>query len=511
MKIAVFGTGLSSYGCIKGLLDKGFLPDVYDIGEEEKKNTKKLLKKLGKKKIDNWSKNDHKIMENLSSNKKNKFRKFFLNDDYVYKDYFKDKLNLENNIVYSNAKGGFSNVWSASAFPLNSIFLNKWDKRATPTREDYKKIIDSVPYFEGKNNFKKFFYSFKKENNIRKTSNISNYIFENLNKINNNNFFSGQTSCFVNFEKKNNHNCQYCGYCYTGCVYNSIFNSKFEIEKFEKFKKIKFFNNFELNNFYEEKNKVFLSVFHNKKIKILTYDKVFIAIGAFKSTKVLANSLNIKNKGIKLNFAPSFIVPGFFNNKSGIELKQNTLPSNSFLLKSKSKIIYGHFSEINEIILNFFKYYKFGNFYKKIINFILKKFFFIQLQCGFEKNFYYFIYFDKKSDVKFIQKSFDYKKRINAILKILNKQFRKINFYLLKNLIQVPSLKDNYYLGCSFPMSKKKNKFKTDYNGRPYGFQNVHIVDSSIFQSIPSVGFGFLLMANSYRIVRETFKKNKSF
>ena len=69
MKIAVFGTGLSSYGCIKGLLDKGFLPDVYDIGEEEKKNTKKLLKKLGKKKIDNWSKYDHKIMENLSSNK----------------------------------------------------------------------------------------------------------------------------------------------------------------------------------------------------------------------------------------------------------------------------------------------------------------------------------------------------------------------------------------------------------------------------------------------------------
>ena len=42
--------------------------------------------------------------------------------------------------------------------------------------------------------------------------------------------------------------------------------------------------------------------------------------------------------------------------------------------------------------------------------------------------------------------------------------------------------------------------FHTDIFGRPYKFNNVHIVDSSIFPSIPAGPITLTVMANSLKI-----------
>ena len=47
---------------------------------------------------------------------------------------------------------------------------------------------------------------------------------------------------------------------------------------------------------------------------------------------------------------------------------------------------------------------------------------------------------------------------------------------------------------------------KSDLLGRPVGLRNVHVLDSSIFPSIPAGPITFTLMANANRIVRESMK-----
>ena len=51
MKIAIIGTGLSSYGSIKAMIDKKIKPYVFDIGLEENKIIKKLKKQLQRQTI----------------------------------------------------------------------------------------------------------------------------------------------------------------------------------------------------------------------------------------------------------------------------------------------------------------------------------------------------------------------------------------------------------------------------------------------------------------------------
>jgi choline dehydrogenase-like flavoprotein len=43
----------------------------------------------------------------------------------------------------------------------------------------------------------------------------------------------------------------------------------------------------------------------------------------------------------------------------------------------------------------------------------------------------------------------------------------------------------------------------TDTDGRPKGWQRIHIVDSSVFPSLPGTTIGLLAMANAARIASE--------
>jgi len=57
-----------------------------------------------------------------------------------------------------------------------------------------------------------------------------------------------------------------------------------------------------------------------------------------------------------------------------------------------------------------------------------------------------------------------------------------------------------YHTGGSFPMRDRPGPFESDRWGRPQGFERVHVVDASVFPSIPAGPITFSVMANAHRI-----------
>ena len=67
-----------------------------------------------------------------------------------------------------------------------------------------------------------------------------------------------------------------------------------------------------------------------------------------------------------------------------------------------------------------------------------------------------------------------------------------------------------YHVGCSLPMKENPCKpLETDTCGRITDIKNLHVVDTSVFTSIPGTTIGTLLMANAYRIVTEALGQKK--
>jgi choline dehydrogenase-like flavoprotein len=60
------------------------------------------------------------------------------------------------------------------------------------------------------------------------------------------------------------------------------------------------------------------------------------------------------------------------------------------------------------------------------------------------------------------------------------------------------------HVGGSFPMRRSPAEFESDVLGRPSGFERVHVVDSTVFPTLPAAPPTLTAMANAIRIARET-------
>jgi choline dehydrogenase-like flavoprotein len=67
-------------------------------------------------------------------------------------------------------------------------------------------------------------------------------------------------------------------------------------------------------------------------------------------------------------------------------------------------------------------------------------------------------------------------------------------------LLQVGLPGSGNHIGGTFPMKEQPTNFESDCFGRPYGLQNIHIVDASAFPSIPATSITLTAMANAHRI-----------
>ncbi|MEO5701561.1 MAG: GMC oxidoreductase [Casimicrobiaceae bacterium] len=58
----------------------------------------------------------------------------------------------------------------------------------------------------------------------------------------------------------------------------------------------------------------------------------------------------------------------------------------------------------------------------------------------------------------------------------------------------------SFHCGGSFPMRRAPAGLETDLLGRLAGLERVHIVDASVFPSVPATTIAFSVMANAHRI-----------
>jgi choline dehydrogenase-like flavoprotein len=82
------------------------------------------------------------------------------------------------------------------------------------------------------------------------------------------------------------------------------------------------------------------------------------------------------------------------------------------------------------------------------------------------------------------------------------------NGFLLGGAPVVPAIQfaepgRSYHSGGTFPMRARPGKFETDVLGQPTGLERVHLVDASVFPSIPATTITLTVMANAHRIASE--------
>jgi choline dehydrogenase-like flavoprotein len=89
---------------------------------------------------------------------------------------------------------------------------------------------------------------------------------------------------------------------------------------------------------------------------------------------------------------------------------------------------------------------------------------------------------------------------IRALLRKLLRHAPRIGAAPVWPMLQITPPGRGFHSGGTFPMRAAPGPFESDVLGRPYGWERVHAVDSTVFPSIPSTTITFSIMANAHRI-----------
>jgi choline dehydrogenase-like flavoprotein len=82
----------------------------------------------------------------------------------------------------------------------------------------------------------------------------------------------------------------------------------------------------------------------------------------------------------------------------------------------------------------------------------------------------------------------------------LRHQRKATGAFPLERFLEIGAPGRGFHTGGSFPMRNNPSGFESDVLGRPCGFKRVHVVDSSVFPSIPATTITLSAMANARRI-----------
>jgi len=416
----------------------------------------------------------------------------------------------------SLAVGGLSTVWGGSTFPYRDADLIDWPIKLSDLTEHYEFVLNFQGIAGIIDELEQDFPIYSKKMGYLEKSNQAKKILENWNLkkdiLHRKGFSFGTSRLAI---RSNLAKCIYCGCCLFGCPRRLIYNSGDDISKFYEDENFTYASNLIVENI-EEKNQIckLRASFRGKKNEEIVYSarRVYLGAGVLSTAKIMLNSLCKFDEKILMLDSQYLMIPALLlDNCEDIKKeKLHTLAQLFFGIqddKLTPKRIHFQLYTYNSMINDLFER-KFRRLYPHFEDLIEKKFLgrLIAIQ-GFLPSVDSHsaqIWLDKKTN------QLESKLIINRNSKIL---FQKIQKYLFKNSLNTGFLPfpftsslgnfgRSFHTGGTFPMtaSEKLTFNQSDIYGRVADFERIHIVDSSVFPSIPSGAITLSIMANASRI-----------
>ncbi|OGT32144.1 MAG: hypothetical protein A3E87_04980 [Gammaproteobacteria bacterium RIFCSPHIGHO2_12_FULL_35_23] len=513
--IYIIGSGPSGVATAKALLARGIAVTMIDAGVELEKSKQLLLNSLQVA----WRPEVAKKLKHNIHQEDNV--KLSYGSDYPYQQVDKVLKIISDKNIYckpSLAKGGLSTIWGAFNMPYASEDIHDWPFPISYLEPYYKKVLEFMPLaaskFDSTNSAplytdQLFTYQHSKQADI-----LLQHMSAHKQNLFPQGFEYGSARLAVSFNSLSGlPHCSYCGYCQHGCPYQIIYSSQDTLRELEKEKNFTYIKNILVSKLIENKAGIIIKASHLHSGNELEFygKQVFLAAGAVFSTKILLASLNLYNKPVLLKDSQHFMFPCFlYKATSKVKSEKLHTLAQAYIKLTEKNILSNraHFevftymdhyeSQFKKIFKLFYPLVQYG--LTPVLNrmLILQGFLHSQDSEGCLIS----LQEDNKT-IKLQQYQFQADEKLKQIGKYLFKHRRLLGFFPVWSFLQVSKIMRSYHYGGSFPMSKNKDIVATDLLGKPYGFTRLHVVDATVFPSIPAHAITLSIMANAYRIANE--------
>jgi choline dehydrogenase-like flavoprotein len=523
--ILVIGSGPAGVACASALLDAGEKVTMVDAGLELEVALRRQLSDLQSRPSTSWEpKALGFLRDGVEATRDGIPVKLAYGSDFAYRDPIGQPMTLDGaHGKQSFARGGLSNVWGASVLPYRAEDMSDWPITAADLAPHYRAALSLMPFSGRHDRLEETFPLYHDDpGNLGASSQAEALLRDlerNASRLSEHGVLFGASRLAVQAEGAGGKpGCVHCGKCIYGCPYEFIYNSAHTLEKLRSNVAFTYRPGVVIEQLLETGSQVEVRGRNLDGAESFQQraDKVFVACGVLSTARMLLASLEAYDQPIHALDNCYFLMPllRYLGRPEAIRERLHTLAQ--VFIEVADPAIGAHGAHL--------QVYTYNELYQEelarmmgplhgalpmIRSAVLGRLLLIQ---GY-------LHSDLSAGIRIalrrgsggVSPSLDLQGEPNprtrpalaALGRRLWAERGSMKAVAMSRMLRVGPPGRGFHTGGTFPMRANPGPFEVDTLGRPHGFTRVHVVDSSVFPSLPATTITLTVMANAHRIGAE--------
>ncbi len=423
--------------------------------------------------------------------------------------------------LISAASGGFSTVWGSQVMPFTASTFESWPVSAAVIRPHYEAILNQIPFAGEEDDLAGSFPLMHRPAPLPRMALRSRWVLDAYDRhrtvLNGRGITIGKAR--LAFDAPN---CVRCGMCMTGCPYGLIYSAAQTFDALRRSKRVTHHSGLMVLKVEEQAERavVVAKELATGRTQRFRADRVYVACGAMGTTRLVANSLGLFDVELPMLESQQFILPMLSLRATPDPRREPDFTLNQFnmivtLDGSSVDISQLHFYAFNSAFTNALPSVLRGQWAKQAQVQLLRR---LSVALGYLPSWRsprllvrvrpasngasspdLHISRDKAPPGRNLM--------LRTVLTRLGWSARLLDLYPVLPMLRLAAGGKSYHWGGSFPHTSDRSvALGSDRLGRVGSWQRVHLVDASVFPSVPAMTFTLTIMANAHRIASETLE-----
>jgi choline dehydrogenase-like flavoprotein len=504
---------------------------VIDVGGRLEDENDAARLRMSKSGPSDWANGDLRtVSQTAVASKRHRLpEKRVFGSDFPFRDFGQlEGVSVEgdlNSHVVSGAYGGFSNTWGAQTMVFSDATFDDWPFPRSALEQDYRAILNTIPYSAEEDDLAEYFPLWGPADALPPLGEGPDRILRayerNRIRVRRNGVLVGKARLAMRGAE-----CVSCGLCMTGCPYSLVYSASHTFDDLVRSGRVDYVGGYVAQTLGEQEGRPFVAArsLNSGRVETFHADKVFVACGALGTTRLVAQSLGMWSRRIHMSESQQFLVP-LLSLRGMKDLTQD----GSFTLNQFNIVLpfdeaghdlvqihgYPYSKAMDDALPSLLQH----QVLKGVASALLKR---LTVGLGYLPS-----WWSPGFDVLLTRPESEGAlagmtltpsaageeltvPMLRAVVKRLVMSAPYLGVVPVVPQVTLSAPTKSYHFGGSFPHAREpKEDLESDVLGRVRPWRDIHLVDASVFPTVPATTFTLSIMANAHRIARCVIEESR--
>jgi len=431
-----------------------------------------------------------------------------------------EPMGAANPSVVSGAYGGFSNIWGAQIMPFSKETFSRWPVTLEAMEPHYRVALGEMTLAGEEDDLSEHFPLMVSASRLPPLADRTERVLDRYQSrralVRSHGITIGRARLGFRSDE-----CTRCGLCMTGCPYELIYSSSHTFDVLRSEGRIAYRQNLLATRLEEIDGtpSVMVRDTNTGQMDRISADRIFVACGGIGTTRLVLGSLGHFDQPIFLQESVQFVMPTVSMRRSSDPRRHRNFTLNQFnLLYDLSgdgvDLCQVHFYDYNPAFLASLPRVLLSPPAEPALAALLRR---VSVGLGYlpswgSPNVRVVAHRAPGGDRQLPHLEIDregadgWPPMLRALVRAMVKVAPALDLWPVLPMTSVSPAAKSYHFGGSFPHSRSRSRVTTDHLGRLAEWDRIHLVDASVFPSVPATTFTLTIMANAHRIAGEAIR-----